>query len=113
MEVSPHLRTGTIGLTVQSCEDGKHKFPHQALGVTKSRPLLLLPFDSQTHVFYPLDDYRKSSQRSVEIKQGRKGKYTCINEQVTALGNFESIPIATFGETVEYTSEFPPEGLGS
>lgn len=53
------------------------------------------------------DDYRKPSQRSAEIKQGRKGKqYTCINEQVTALGNFESIPIATFGEIVEYTSEF-------
>lgn len=44
------------------------------------------------------------------MKWGRDGnQYACI----TSVGNFESIPTVTYGEIVEYISEFFTQGARS
>ena len=41
------------------------------------------------------------------MKQEREeNKYTCISEQVTSVGNSDSITMGAYGENVKYTSEF-------
>lgn len=44
------------------------------------------------------------------MKQGRGNQYAGINEQVHAVGNFQPIPIRTYGENVDIPWSFPPEG---
>lgn len=45
------------------------------------------------------------------MKGGRDGNQCAfINKQVKSVGNFESIPTVTYGEMVEYISEFFTQG---